>query len=62
MRQIGEGIEAFSLTTNRLGKNLTGQVRIGNPMPAATLGIVDIATDTADLGQARQCQQEVAGP
>ena len=62
MRQAGKGIEALGLSAQRLGQHLAGQVGVGNAVPAAALGVLDVVADAADLGQARQGQQEVARP
>src|SRR5690606_15039786 len=60
--QAGEGVEAFGLAAPSLGQHLAGQVGIGDAVAAAALGVVDVVADAPHLGQARQGEQEVAGP
>ncbi len=62
MRQAGESVEALGLAAQGFGQDLAGDVGVGHAVAAATLGIVDVVADAADLGQAREGQQEVAGP
>ncbi|MCY1526586.1 hypothetical protein D9M68_616200 [compost metagenome] len=62
MREAGEGVEALGLAAQGLGQHLAGDVGVGHAVAAAALGVVDVVADPADLGQAGQRQQEVAGP
>ncbi len=62
MRQFGKRIEALSLTAQHLGEQLARQMGTGDAMAAVALHVVDVGADTAKLRQARQGEQEVAGP
>ncbi|RMT20002.1 hypothetical protein ALP54_101884 [Pseudomonas amygdali pv. lachrymans] len=60
--QVGERIKALCLTAQRLGQYLARQMRISHAVSAATLRVIDVVAKPANLRQARQGQQKVAGP